>query len=61
VTEINRTEPPYLQITRHYRELIERGELHPGEPYRQSEPSLHSGRSRRPPPTARFKPSAPRG
>src|SRR5919107_3705451 len=28
--EINRGEPPYQQIARHYRELIERGELRPG-------------------------------
>lgn len=29
--EISRTEPPYLQIARHYRDLIERGDLRPGE------------------------------
>lgn len=27
---INRADPPYLQIARHYRERIERGELNPG-------------------------------
>jgi DNA-binding GntR family transcriptional regulator len=29
---ITRGEPPYLQIARHYREQIERGELRPGQP-----------------------------
>jgi GntR family transcriptional regulator len=29
---INREEPPYLQIARHYRQRIERGELQPGQP-----------------------------
>jgi GntR family transcriptional regulator len=31
-TAINRGEPPYLQIAHHYRDLIERAELLPGEP-----------------------------
>lgn len=29
---INREDPPYLQIARHYRQRIERGELQPGQP-----------------------------
>lgn len=31
-SHINREEPPYQQIARHYRQRIERGELQPGQP-----------------------------